>query len=221
MELIDKGRIEEAVLSIDPRITTMASLTDGLDANRIERLQTKACTICYDSADVPCVTPCCMNVFCGRCIVTWITIKNSCPLCKEVIQASTLIKIDTGVRPKELSKLEALAEYLREGDGQERQIILFSRNVQEVYSYIVNNLPSLQDEVDILHGNKKAISNLVAEFTKKRIRVLCFSPESVGLDLVSATHILLMDRLHGEAIQRAQRIGRKVPLNVVRFCDWV
>ena len=162
-----------------------------------------------------------MNVFCGRCIVTWITIKNSCPLCKEVIQASTLIKIDTGVRPKELSKLEALVEYLREReDDQGSQIILFSRNVQEVYSYIVNNLPSLEDEVDILHGNKTAVSNLISEFTKKRIRVLCFSPESVGLDLLPATHILLMDRLHGEAIQRAQRIGRKVPLKVVQFCDW-
>jgi len=217
MELIDRGRIEEAVLSIHPRITTMESLTEGLDVNRIERLQTKACTICYESTDVPCVTPCCMNVFCGRCIVTWITIKNSCPLCKEVIQASTLIKIDTGVRPKELSKFEAMVEYLRKEEGQ---IILFSRNVQEVYSYIVNNLPSLEDDVDILHGNKTAISNLVAEFTKKRIRVLCFSPESVGLDLVSATHVLLMDRLHGEAIQRAQRIGRKVPLQVIQFCDW-
>jgi hypothetical protein len=217
MELIDKGRIEEGVLSIQPRITTMESLLDGLDANRIERLQIKSCTICYDSADVPCVTPCCMNVFCGRCIVTWITIKNSCPLCKEVIQASTLIKIDTGVRPKKLSKLEALVEYLREVQGQ---CIIFSRNVQEVYSYIVNNLPSLEDDVDILHGNKTAISNLVADFTKKRIRVLCFSPECVGVDLLSATHVLLMDRLHGEAIERAQRIGRKVPLQVVRFCDW-
>jgi hypothetical protein len=217
MELIDKGLVEEGVLSIDPRITTMASLTDGLDANSIERLRANACTICYESPDVTCVTPCCMNVFCGRCIVTWITIRNNCPLCKEVIQPRSLIKIDTGVRPKLLSKLEALVEYLRQGQGQ---YILFSRNVQEVYTYIVNNLPNLQDDVDILHGNKTACSNLVSEFTKKRIRVLCFSADTVGVDLLSATHVLLMDRMKGEAIERAQRIGRKLPLQVVQFCDW-
>ena len=224
MDLIDKGLIEEAVLSINPRITTMANLTDGLDANRIERLQSKACTICYDSTEVACVTPCCMNIFCGRCIVTWSMIKNSCPLCKEVIQPRSLIKIDTGVRPKHLSKLEAVVEYLRrliDDRNDCGQYILFSRNVQEVYTYIVNNLPRLQGEVDILHGNKKAISNLVSEFTNKRIRVLCISPECLGIDLLSATHILLTDRSMGEAIERAQRIGRKVPLEVVQFCDWV
>jgi len=160
-----------------------------------------------------------MNIFCGRCIATWITIKNSCPLCKEVLQPSSLIKIDTGVRPKELSKMEAVVEYLR-GIDTDSQYILYARNVQEVYTYIVNNLPSLRDDVDILHGNKMAISNLVSEFTKKRIRVLCFSPDTVGVDLLSATHILIMDRIYGEAIQRAQRIGRKVPLQVVQFCDW-
>jgi hypothetical protein len=151
-------------------------------------------------------------------------IKNSCPLCKEVIQPRSLIKIDTGVRPKHLSKLEAVVEYLRrliDDRNDCGQYILFSRNVQEVYTYIVNNLPRLQGEVDILHGNKKAISNLVSEFTNKRIRVLCISPECLGIDLLSATHILLTDRSMGEAIERAQRIGRKVPLEVVQFCDWV
>jgi len=219
IELLDSGKIEEAVLSIHPKIITMESLIHGSDVNRVERLQTKACAICYDSAEVPCVTPCCTNIFCGRCIVTWITIKNSCPLCKEVIQPRSLIKIDTGVRSNVLSKLEALIEYLRNlGEGQ---YILYSRNVQEVYSYIVHNLPSLSDEVDILHGNKSAISNLVSDFTKKKIRVLCFSMDILGVDLLSATHILLMDRLSGEAIERAQRIGRRVPLHVVQFCDWV
>jgi hypothetical protein len=219
MDLIDKGYIEEAVLSINPKVMTMTSLTDGLDANCVERLQSNSCSICYEATEVTCVTPCCKNVFCGRCIVTWITIKNSCPLCKEVIRARSLIKIDTGVRPREMSKFDAVVDYLKNKTDC-GQYILFSRNVQEVYAYLVNTLPSLRDEVEILHGNKTAISNLVSEFNKRRIRVLCVSPECLGIDLVSATHILLMDRLCGEAIERAQRIGRKVPLEVVQFCDW-
>lgn len=219
MDLINKGHIEEAVLSIHPRITTIHALIEGLDDNRIERLQRTACNICYEATEVKCASPCCMNIFCGRCIVTWTLIKNSCPLCKEVIQSRSLIMIDTGVQSKEKSKMERLVEYL-EGTTSGSQYILFSRNVQEVYTYIVNNLPSLQGEVDILHGNKNTISNLISEFNKKRIRVLCFSTDSLGVDLVSATHILLMDRIHGEAIERAQRIGRTVPLQVVQFCDW-
>ena len=163
-----------------------------------------------------------MNVFCGICIVKWITINNSCPLCKKIIVSTSLLKLANTVQTtREKTKNEALLDILTEkGDGQ---YIVFSRNIQEVYSHIVNNLPSLQDEIDILQGNKSTISSIISDFNSKQLRVLCFSSDSLGVDLHSATHIIVMDRLRDEEeeyiIGRAQRIGRKTPLQYIQFCE--
>ena len=223
-DLIERGMVDEAVLSIFPRIVRMDTLLEDADENIKDRLGVTNCSICYENVEQlsPCITPCCMNIFCGLCIVKWITINNSCPLCKKIIPSNSLLKIENKKEyPKEKTKLEALVDILQnKGDGQ---YIIFSHSIQEVYRYIVNNLPSLQDEIDILQGNKTIISNILSEFNSKQLRVLCFSSDSLGVDLHSATHILSMDRLSDEEeyiIGRAQRIGRKIPLQYIQFCDW-
>ena len=224
-DLLDRGMIDEAVLSISPQIVTMDRLLEDADENIKDRLGVANCSICYETVHQlsPCISPCCMNVFCGLCIVKWITINNSCPLCKKTIPSNSLLKIANDTQyPKEKSKMEALLDILKaKGDGQ---YILFSRNVQEVYSHIIHTLPSLHDEIDILQGNKTMISNILSDFAMKKLRILCFSVDSLGVDLHSATHILVMDRLRDDeeyVIGRAQRIGRKTPLQYIQFCDWI
>jgi hypothetical protein len=227
MELLRNGHIEDAVLSIYPKTMTLQQIVDTVDDNSRARVQENtSCSICYETADpiVPCIIPCCMNLFCGRCILTWFDRNAKCPLCQAHVAPSSLIKIDTGVERKAIqqTKYEHLIHLLRDkGDGQ---YILFARNAQEVFTHIVTTLPSIRDEVGLLHGNKTAISNTVAEFAKKRLRILCFSGDSLGTDLHTATHILIMDRLRGDEedyiIGRAQRIGRKVPLQQIYFSDW-
>ena len=227
MELLRHGHVEDAVLSIHPRTMTMEELLTNADRNTQARLQeTTTCGVCYEAAEsiVPCITPCCMNLFCGKCIVTWFDLNVKCPLCQASLAPTSLIKLDTAVpqRKVEQTKYDHLITLLREkGDGQ---YILFARNPQEVYSHVVQNLPAIAHEVEILHGNKTVVSNIMAEFTAKRIRVLCFSGDSLGIDVHSATHILVMDRLRGEEedyiIGRAQRLGRRNPLHHISFSDW-
>lgn len=223
MDLLTRGMVDEAVLSISPRIVALDTLLADADENTKDRLAEPNCSICYEAVEhlSPCITPCCMNVFCGICIVKWITINNSCPLCKKIIVSTSLLKLANTVQTtREKTKNEALLDILTEkGDGQ---YIVFSRNIQEVYSHIVNNLPSLQDEIDILQGNKSTISSIISDFNSKQLRVLCFSSDSLGVDLHSATHIIVMDRLRDEEeyiIGRAQRIGRKTPLQYIQFCE--
>ena len=223
--LLESGNIEAAVLSVYPREVTFESLLEGSDTHTECRLRTNTtCSICYEPAEsmVPCITPCCMNLFCGRCIVTWISINKICPLCKAILPPSSLLKLKGNVfrGEKGCTKYERLISLLEDGDGQ---YIVFSRNTQEVYAYIVNNLPHLIDKVDILHGNKTTISNILSEFTAKKLRVLCFSTDSLGVDLHSATHIIVMNRLQGDEdciIGRAQRIGRTQPLQYIELMDW-
>jgi hypothetical protein len=225
--LLESGNIEGAVLSMYPREVTFESLLEGSDRNTRCRLQAnKTCSICYEPAEtmVPCITPCCMNLFCGRCIATWISINSICPLCKAILPPSSLLKLKGNVPrgEKGYTKYDRLISLLQDGDVN-NQYIVFSRNTQEVYAHIVNNLPHLIDKVDILHGNKSTIANILSDFTTKKLRVLCFSTDSLGVDLYSATHMIVMNRLQGEEdtiIGRAQRIGRKQPLQYIELMDW-
>jgi hypothetical protein len=226
MELLHKGHVEDAVLSIHPQTMTLPQIIATVDQHSQTRLQENtSCSICYETAEpiVPCVIPCCMNLFCGRCILTWFDRNAKCPLCQALVAPTSLIKIDTGAErpPLQQTKYEHLIRLLQDkGDGQ---YILFSRNPQKVFSHILDTLPNLRGQIGLLHGNKTVISNLVSEFNKKTLRILCFSGDSLGTDLHSATHILIMDRLRGDEeeyiIGRAQRIGRKVPLQQIYFSE--
>jgi len=225
MELLEHGHVEDAVRSIHPTIMKLDDLMNISDMNTKSRLQENTtCGICYDAAKdiVPCITPCCMNLFCGRCIVTWFHIYEKCPMCQAHIDPRSLIKIDTGTPPPSgETKYEKLVSLLKErGDGQ---YIIFSRNAIEVYRYICNAFPHAHDEFDILSGNKTSLSQILSEFAKKKIRVLCFSGDHMGVDLHSATHLLIMDSLRGEEdyiLGRAQRLGRNVPLQQIQFSEW-
>jgi hypothetical protein len=223
LAFLNAGRIEDAVLSINPSIMTIECLLEKKDTNIQRRLQDNTtCSICYESAYslVPCITPCCMNLFCGRCILTWFDINNKCPLCQSVINGTSLIHIknaDASASPtptKEKTKFEALASLLEVN----AQYILFSRDIQKVYTYIKNNTTI---DIDILHGNKSTIANMIHDFKTKKTRILLFSDDTLGVNLHSASHIILMDRLSIDEedyiLGRAQRIGRREPLHVINL----
>jgi len=225
MELLDHGHVEDAVRSIRPRIMKLDDLMKISDMNTKSRLQENTtCGICYDTAKdiVPCITPCCMNLFCGRCIVTWFHIYEKCPMCQAHIDPTSLIMIDCGNPPPSgETKYEKLVSLLQnKGDGQ---YIIFSRNAVEVYTYICNAFPHMHREIDILSGNKTTVSHILSEFAQKKLRILCFSGEHMSVDLHTATHLLIMDSLRGEEdyiLGRAQRLGRKTPLQKIQFSEW-
>ena len=51
------------------------------------------CNICWSQLDKPALVPCCNNLFCGACLMTWLARKNSCPLCRESLTIANLTYI--------------------------------------------------------------------------------------------------------------------------------
>ena len=51
------------------------------------------CIVCMDTINNPSVTNCCQNVFCFSCLVTWISIKNNCPNCRESLSLEKILII--------------------------------------------------------------------------------------------------------------------------------
>ena len=74
-----------------------------------------------------------------------------------------------------------------------------------------------------LRGNKDVIASTIKSFEKGDKRVLFLPTESAGagLNLVSASHIVLFHAMTPEeekqAVGRAYRLGRTEPLSVIRL----
>jgi superfamily II DNA/RNA helicase len=72
-------------------------------------------------------------------------------------------------------------------------------------------------------GNKDHVSNMLKQFEKGEIRVLLMNSTlaGVGMDLKSASHIVLMHAMRKEEekqiVGRAIRLGRTEPLKLVRL----
>ena len=124
-------------------------------------------------------------------------------------------------QPKLLSKSQTLLRFLQ--DNPTAKVLVFSHYENPFYS-IQHELEQQNITVSILQGNKDVVHSMLERFKCGQIRVLLMSNYAVyaGLNLQEATHIIFY---HGrmssgeetQIIGRAQRIGRKTPLRIIKL----
>jgi hypothetical protein len=199
---------------------------------RLENIKSEECPICYDdpTKNSATLTPCCHRVFCAQCILTSLTRGMTCPLCRAAVKTNELVQlVEPSAHKKKkvkatddtiLSKPRALLKFLKE--NPQARILVFSR--------YENPFASLERDCEMegityhtLRGNKDTIAATIRAFEKGEKRVLFLPTESVGagLNLVTATHVVLLHAMTQEeekqAVGRAFRLGRTENLNVIRL----
>ena len=123
----------------------------------------------------------------------------------------------------ESSKLEALRSLLEKVAAQGDKVLIFSRYVQTLHWLSARiSLPSR-----VFHGrlSSETREEIIGEFkgTSGTFALLIsLHAGSVGLNLNEASTVIMFDRwwnpaVESQAIQRAHRFGREVPLKVIRF----
>ena len=156
-----------------------------------------------------------------------LTRRLACPMCRSPIQINQLIrlvdekkKVSKKPEVKLLSKSNQLIKFLSENPTA--RVLVFSR--------YENPFTSLEKDCDTngityhtLRGNKDVIANTVKLFEagEKRVLFLPTQTAGAGLNLVSATHVVLLHAMTPEeekqVIGRAYRLGRQEILKVVRL----
>ena len=197
---------------------------------RIEEATKDGCSICFDAAEGPVLTPCCSKIFCANCILSWMQRAPACPLCREKFHPSQLCAITNGSASAPAShekgqtlrlpkKIEALLNIINEApDGK---FIIFSRYENPLYS-IQERLEGTH-RVATLQGNKDVIAHTLAEFASGNIKVLLLNSRNAaaGINIPTATHVILLHKmLHEEEKQilgRAYRMGRTEPLHFIKL----
>ncbi len=221
---------EDALISLQSKISHIEEQLKTF-RERLTSTTFEECPICYEDPkqNAATLTPCCNRIFCGGCILQSLTRGMTCPMCRSEIQPQSLIHIvDTEKKntkkkkeePKLLSKQRQLMKFLKE--HPEARVLVFSR-----YDNPFANLEADCDTEGIayhtLRGNKDAIAATIKAFEKGEKRVLFLPTQTAGagLNLVTATHIVMLHAMTPEeekqVVGRAYRLGRTMPLQVVRL----
>ena len=209
----------------------------------VERLQnTNTCLICYDEIEGhKCITECCKNAFCEKCILMWANTRKTCPYCRAsnlnmlsvkepiiVVQpilevmSETLPDVISEVIPQQKTKLEIIKNLIEDNNlGQ--SIIIFSD-----YSNIFKEISKIFIEKNIKYveldgGNITAIDRDMQLFKSRKARVLMTNSSlyGCGMNLENATDVIFLHKtektMYEQVIGRAQRPGRTCQLHVTEL----
>lgn len=217
---------EQALLNLKTKIN---SVEEQLKVFR-ERLNTnEECPICYEDPKLASgtLTPCCHRIFCGECILNSLTRRLTCPMCRAPIQTNQLVrlveekkKVSKKNEIKLLSKSKQLMKFLKENPTA--KVLVFSR-YENPFVSLEKDCDNVGITYHTLRGNKDVIANTVKSFESGEKRVLFLPTQSAGagLNLVSATHVVLLHAMTPEeekqVVGRAYRLGRTDVLKVVRL----
>jgi hypothetical protein len=202
---------------------------------RIEGFRNDACPICFDEPQEPLITPCCSRVFCGQCILTCVTRKAICPMCRANIVISKLTKVVDSIDTTQIvttSESSASAEEVTEKkpdallrlfrENPTGRFLVFSR-YDNPFTAIEEAITTLGVRVKQLKGNKDAIAATLRAFQGGDLRCLLLNSHYAGsgLNITAATHVVLLHAMtHEEEKQilgRAYRMGRTEPLHFIRL----
>lgn len=212
--------------------TKINSLEEQINSFK-ERLTEAVCPICYDetvSKKETIIVPCCKQVYCGECILKTLSSQGQCAMCRTHLTAGDLHRLGqqdglpaqtVHISQHLLSKQGTLLKILEENPTG--KFLVFSHYENPFYN-IQNELKQKNITVSIVQGNKDVIHSTLERFRTGNIRVLLMSNHALyaGLNLQEATHIIFYHgRMSGgeetQIIGRAQRIGRKTGLKVIKL----
>jgi SNF2 family DNA or RNA helicase len=171
------------------------------------------CIMCNQSQKQLYLLSCCNVLYCGCTI--------NCKLCKSIDCKKILLDINDIVPMNQylsnVSKIEQTMKII--SNGINKKILIFS-NFNESFIILKKFLEESQIHYLELKGTKEKRDNTIDLYKSGNVNILLLNTihSGAGLNLPETTDIIIYHRLHDyqktQVIGRANRIGRKLNLNV-------
>lgn len=211
---LDKNKNFEKIQVLENHLKT-------LDDRITKSIITNNCMSCSSTVKSPHVVSCCQRIFCGECISSF------CLFCKS--KEYNIIKLE--LKNKEYNesneykeennkpklKMDIIMDII--GDCVNKKILIFS-NYNETFSIIKRFLDDKKLTYLELKGTKEKRDNTLDSYKSGNVNILLLNTihSGAGLDLQETSDIILCHKLHEyqkiQVMGRANRIGRKIELNV-------
>ena len=214
----------EKIKKID-KIETIENHINLLEDRILRYIVQNKCVVCNndyknDYKNVY-VLSCCQQIYCGCLNIT-----DCCPLCKsrEIVNIPMNIKDmmstsfeDYKQENESKNKIEKLLEII--GEESNKKILIFS-NYNETFNIIRRFLDEKKHNYLELRGTKEKRDNAIDSYKSGNINILLLNTiqSGAGLNLQETSDIILFHKINDyqkiQVIGRANRIGRKIELNV-------
>lgn len=192
---------------------------------RFAEILGKQCNICFEPIEKPVMDPSCQNIFCGKCLLQWLKNKNTCPLCRYVIDKSELVYISLDEKEQSFKKKKN-----RLPTKTNKIVDLIQENPDGSFLIFSSSDSSFKPIRNILNENKICFSEISGRATQRensiekyrngeiRVMFLNSSFNAAGITLTETTDLIIYHEMSEyyltQIIGRANRLGREKELNV-------
>jgi superfamily II DNA or RNA helicase len=194
------------------------------------------CAICHSTLEHPVLVPCCQNLFCGVCMLSWMQARPGapCPACRAenvrlvriaapehaqaADQAEPVEQEAAQPEPRPELKTKA-ATILSIVNAARAGVLVYSTHVSGMYS-IRNMLVEAGVSHSELQGRSTTRDKVLRKFRTGDVKVLFLnaSENCAGIDLPGVSDIVLYhqmpESMHTQIVGRGRRICRTEPLAV-------
>jgi hypothetical protein len=182
------------------------------------------CSICIDSPQNKVFLSCCMNVFCGACMLRQLLTHPQCPTCRALLFLPNMLYIrDLALEtePPLETRSEACISYILNHSNESHIIYTVFENTFYQLQHILERNGIVCEQLDTNPGKfNRTISNFNRGTTK--VLVVSCSKQIQGITLSKASHFIFFyeSSFYGQGqsmIQSAQRLGRSGSLTLVHL----
>lgn len=207
---------------LQKRLESLETRKESLETS-ISDATNASCTICCDTLNHPTLTPCCNNMFCAECLLTWFKTAKKCPMCRATFHPSDLQTISKAP-PKDKQrkkdeakdKISAVIDIIQ--DNPDGKFIVFSGHAATFHE-----VGTALSRAHLPYGVLSTVNRTQKTLDKFRtgqlsIILLDARNNGAGIEIPEATDVILYhemgNSLETQAIGRAQRPGRQSQLRI-------
>jgi len=192
----------------------------------IDSKQKDDCSICLDPTQHTVFVPCCMNVFCGACILRQLIMSGVCPTCRAELTLAHLhpLLLDCSQNQQVLrTKLDTCFQYIQQHMTNTNAFLVYT-TYENTYYQLQPQFTEAGISCDNIELHSQRIAKSVANFNSGRTKVLFISNVDAirGLTLSRATHLILFYAVPSSEreqilIHSMQRVGSQGPKQVLQL----
>ena len=201
--------------------------------NKIKNNEIENCVVCLGDIEDAVITLC-LHVTCRLCLIRALETSGMCPLCRKILNREDFMTvprdnkfdIDLDSKFKRSSKMEKLMEQMTKLIKLKEKGVVFSQflGMLDLIEYDLkrNNIQYVRLDGSLSQKKRAAVLNSFKEDPNIISIMVSLKAGGVGLNLVEANHVYLLDpwwnpAVEEQAVERVHRIGQKKKVEVMRF----
>jgi hypothetical protein len=187
-------------------------------------IKNNCCNICLDVVINPIIEPSCQQAFCSKCILQWLNVKLSCPLCRSSVKPENLIYVKNPKNMTPIQQTQTKLDAILSIVSNSTKCIIYSSN-DNLYQEIISHLHSNSILSKEIKGNYKSKTNVIEAYTKGSLNVILFNTMflSIGVNLQETTDLIICDgvdkNVTHQLTNKITRTGQQNYLNIHQLSE--